>query len=149
MSRANALKSLYAILEANAPLVAALGHTVGATTVDAGARIIADYARLQELPVPCVLMTLAPELPSRAEMTAYQIALQAYGADVYAAAGLMDALEATLDARMGGYKNTGQIAMPLRLSKVEFGLPQPVAFDQLRADAIGQQVIVTLHWVKP
>jgi hypothetical protein len=149
MSRSAAFKSFYAILEANAPLVQALGHTMGATTVEAGARIVADYARLQELPVPCVLMTLAPELPTRTrEEAAHQVALQVYGRDVFEASDLTDRLEAALNARMGGYRNTGEISMPLRLSKVEFGLPQPVPLDQLRADGIGHQIIVTLYWVK-
>lgn len=146
MSRSAALKSLYAVLEADAQLVAALNHRPGATTVEGGARIVADYARLQALPEPCLLLTLAPEVPSSAvrsaEMKRLQVSLQVYGADIFQVEDLVEILERIALA----YRNDGLLGLPQRLLKLEFGAAAPIPFDLIRAQAPGKTVPITVIW---
>lgn len=147
MSRSGALRSLYAVLEADAQLVAALGHSVGASTVEGGARIVADYARLEALPEPCLLLTLsaeaAPGTVRSAEMKRLQVSLQVYGADIFQVEDLIEHLERVVT----GYRNDGSLALPQPLTKLDFGRAAPIPFDLLRAEAPGKAVNVDLIWV--
>lgn len=94
-NRANVLRSVHATLEAHAALATALGHTLGATTVAAGARIVGDDIRLDDLPIPFLVLSFAGGdaiAPAR-ELTTWALDATIYAANVYLAAELVDLVE--------------------------------------------------------
>ncbi len=100
-NRANVLRSVHATLEAHAALATALGHTLGATTVAAGARIVGDDIRLDDLPIPFLVLSFAGGdaiAPAR-ELTTWALDATIYAANVYQAAELVDLVEEACQAQ--------------------------------------------------
>lgn len=146
MSRAAALRTLHKVLESNTELRTLLGHTVGANTVAKGARLVADYAKLDELPVPCILLGLGidqPKARNNQELATLEVTLQLYAEDVFALAELADALEgAVLEYR------SSQAGLPLQLNNLTFGIGQPIPFEVLRVEGVGYQYAISATWAK-
>lgn len=93
--RGDILRAVTKVLEAHAPLVALLGHSVGATRQSQGGRILGFSNRLTELPVPGIVLTIEGgegRAPAQ-ERHEWALAAVLYGADVYQLADLLDAAE--------------------------------------------------------
>lgn len=94
--RANVLRSVHAMLEGYEPLAAVLEHTEAATTVEGGARIFGDDIRLEELPLPCIVLSFdGGEAVTQVHgLTEWQLAAFLYASTVYEAADVLDQIEA-------------------------------------------------------
>ena len=96
--RANLYRDVYTIMEDNADLVAALGHTVGATSLSAGARIIAANISVFDLPRPCVVIVgLDNPRDGQSNQKKSILTLEAHGDDVFDTADVIDKLECMCD----------------------------------------------------
>lgn len=94
-NRAGVLKSVHQVLEGSSGLRTVLGHTVGAQTVQAGARIVGDDIRLDDLPLPMVVLTFdggegVRQVPG---MTTWAVSAYLYASNVYQAADVLDEIE--------------------------------------------------------
>ncbi|WP_036200318.1 hypothetical protein [Meiothermus ruber] len=104
MAKAQALRELYAALEAYQPLVDLTGHRRGASTLSSGARIVGDSVRLRPHPVPGVVLRLGSKNagrggPSQPEKV-WLVTVLIYAEDVFQAADILEALETwTAEAR--------------------------------------------------
>lgn len=98
--RASVLRSVHALLEKHAGLVAALGHTPGAQTVESGARIVGDDVRLEHLELPMLVLSFdgGEAVRQTSGLTAWQLVAFLYAATVYQAADVLDELEAAAAA---------------------------------------------------
>ncbi|MBF6596088.1 MAG: hypothetical protein IVW51_16815 [Thermaceae bacterium] len=100
MAKSQALRELYAALEAYQPLVALTGHTPGATKLPE-ARIVGDAVRLRPHPVPGLVLGLGGKNQGRTQAEkVWDVSLMVYAADVFAAADIGETLETfALDSR--------------------------------------------------
>lgn len=98
MSRANMYRDVYTVMQDDAALVAAVGHTVGATKISAGARIIASNVTVFDLPRPCVVI-VGIDNPRDGQSTQKKsiLTLEAHGEDVFDVAEVIDKLECMCD----------------------------------------------------
>lgn len=94
-NRANVLRAVHSILEKNAALRTVLGHTQGATSVTAGARIVGDDIRLDDLPLPFLILSFAggDAIEPARDLSTWLLDATIYTADVYKAAEVLDRLE--------------------------------------------------------
>jgi hypothetical protein len=101
VAKAQALRDFYAALEAYTPLVQALGHVVGATTLERGARIIGDSVRLRPHPIPSVVIGLGIKNQGRSQAERmWDVAALIYGPDIFLVADILEILEVfSLDSR--------------------------------------------------
>lgn len=95
---ANALRQFYSALASYPPLVTLTGHVVGATTIEAGAAIIGDSARLRPHPIPGVVLTLGSrksngKSTSHEVLHDWEIDLYVWAEDVFQAAAISEAIE--------------------------------------------------------
>src|SRR5690606_10951689 len=90
------LQAVHAILEGAASLTTLTGHTPGATSLAAGARIVGDDVRLESMPVPGIVLgcDAGESLLASREEKNWQLDILAFGRDVFEAADLLDAVEA-------------------------------------------------------
>jgi hypothetical protein len=100
MAKSQALRELYAALEGYQPLVVLTGHTPGATKLPE-ARIVGDAVRLRPHPVPGLVLGLGGKNQGRTQAEkVWDVSLMVYAADVFAAADILETLEAfALDSR--------------------------------------------------
>lgn len=132
--RRDVLLTVHAILEGNAVLVAALGHVVGAASVPAGARIIADGVRLEELPVPGLILSFDTGQPDTgSDVAEWTVLVDAIGEDALQAADLLDLVETI------ALEHTRDPAHPQPLSRL-----QPQAHQRLEAQSPQPFVIVRI-----
>lgn len=98
MSRANLYRDAYTIMQGRAELVTALGHTLNATTISAGARIIASNVSVFDLPRPCVVI-IGLDNPRSGQQTQKDstLTLEVHGDDVFSVAEVIDELECMCD----------------------------------------------------
>lgn len=93
-NRADVLRAVHSTLEKYTPLRTYLGHTVGATSVAAGARIVGDDIRLEELPLPFLVLSFAGGDALRpGQLATWLLDITAYATDVFEAATVIDHLE--------------------------------------------------------
>lgn len=93
-SRANILRGVHKILEADTDLVTALEHSVGATSVASGARIVGNSVRLEELPLPLLILDFDSGAPgSTSDLKTWEAFIDIAANDVFQAADLLDMLE--------------------------------------------------------
>ena len=104
--RSDVIRGVTKVLEAHAPLVTLLGHTVGATKQSTGARILGFSNRLNELPLPGIILAIEGgegRAPAR-ELLEWSLSAVLYGEDVYQLADVLDgAEEALLAYRMNAF----------------------------------------------
>lgn len=96
--QAAALRQFYAALESYPPLVALTGHVVGATTLDAGARIIGDSVRLRPHPIPGVVLGLGSrnqggKSTTHEALRDWEVNLLVWAEDVFQAAEIAEEIE--------------------------------------------------------
>lgn len=94
-NRSGVLKAVHSTLEKNAALRTVLGHTQGATSLAGGARIVGDDIRIDELPLPFLVLSFAggdAVEPSR-ELSTWLLDATIYAANVFKAAEVLDKLE--------------------------------------------------------
>jgi hypothetical protein len=138
------LRSVHQLLEQDAELVEYTGHTVGATSLEAGARIIGDTVRLDELPVPGIILSFEAgdgARPTREDKN-WQLTLLAFGRDVFEAADLIDLIESLC------VNWTRDPAAPQPLNQLRLGPHQ--RFDAEGPGgrtAIGVQIALTVSWI--
>ncbi len=95
-SRANVLRAVHTTLATFEPLRSYLKHQVGAVSLKAGARIIGDDIRIDDLPVPIVILSFAGGdaiLPTR-ELPIWLLDATIYATTVFEAAEVLDRVEA-------------------------------------------------------
>jgi len=99
--RARTLRDFYSALEEYVPLATALGHVVGATTLERGARIIGDSVRLRPHPIPSAVIGLGAKNQGRSQVERiWDISILVYGPDIFLVADILEILEAfSLDSR--------------------------------------------------
>lgn len=94
--RANALRAIHTTLANYEPLRSYLGHTKGAQSIAAGARIIGDDTRIDDLPIPSIILSIGTGdavAPAR-EFTTWFLVATIYAGTVFQAAEVLDRLEA-------------------------------------------------------
>lgn len=138
------LRSVYQTLERYQPLTEYLGHKPGAETLDAGARIIGDTVRLDELPVPGIILGFdaGDGLRPTREDKSWQLDVLAFGRDVYEAADLIDLIEALCG------EWTWDESLPQPLNGFRIGPHQ--RFDAEGPNgraAIGVRIGLTVSWI--
>lgn len=95
-NRAAVLRAVHTTLAKHEPLRSYLKHQLGATTLRAGARIIGDDVRIDDLPVPILILSFAGGdalLPTR-ELATWLLDATIYALDVFQAAEVLDRVEA-------------------------------------------------------
>lgn len=125
-NRANVLRSIVSVLEKHVPLRAYLKHQLGATSLKAGARILGDDIRIDDLPIPCLVLEGGSGdavAPSR-EQKAWLVDITAYGQTVYQVTDVLDLVE---DCALA-YSYDGSLPQPLNRFRV---------LSHERLDAIG------------
>lgn len=142
--RSQVLRSVYQLLEQNTELVTLTGHTTGATSLESGARIIGDTVRLDELPVPGVILGFeaGDGLRPTREDKSWQLSILAFGRDVFEVADLLDAIESLC------VNWTRNPAAPQPLNQLRLGPHQ--RFDAEGPGgrtAIGVQLALTVSWI--
>lgn len=138
------LRSVHQILEAHAPLRAALGHSLGATTIEAGARLIGDSVRLQSLPLPAVILGFdsGDALTPQREAAEWDVEALIYAEHVYQAAELLDLIEsACLNYRY-------QPGLPQPLSRLQPGRHQRLEPDTPIGRVIATRLTLTAYWIR-
>lgn len=140
--RATALRELHSSLEGYAPLVALLGHTVGATSLQTGARIVGDSARLKVAHTPLLVLGLgAGDRGAKGAMNAtssWDVPLLLYYTDVFQGSDLLDALQDWVEQWR---KPPGGIA-----SRVEWAGHQAIDMGpELDPEFLIQQALIRLH----
>lgn len=93
--RADILRLVHRTLETYSPLAAYLGHTVGATSIPAGAKILGDDVRIDSLPIPSIVLgfeTGDSAAPTREEAS-WNLEAVIYAHNVFQAADVLDHLE--------------------------------------------------------
>lgn len=93
--RADVLRLVHRTLETYAPLASYLGHTVEATTIPAGGKIIGDDVRIESLPLPSLVLGFGEgdsAAPAR-EATDWTVEAVIYAHNVFQAADVLDHLE--------------------------------------------------------
>lgn len=116
-NRGQALRSVHQVLETYEPLRAYLKHTKGAPSLEGGARILGDDIRINDLPLPSVVLTFgggAGNLPSREDMS-WLVQATIYARTVFEAADVLDHIEDC--ARSYSYNHT--LPQPLNRFHVE------------------------------
>lgn len=94
-NRANVLRAVHSTLASNAPLRTYLGHQLGAQSIGAGARILGDDIRIDDLPVPALILSFAGGdaiEPSR-ELATWLLDATIYAATIFQAAEVLDRVE--------------------------------------------------------
>ena len=91
-NRANVLRAVFQTLEGYSPLRNFLKHKVGAATVATGARILGDDTRIDELPLPSLVLGFDGGTVGR-DMTSWNLTADAYTKNVFDAATVLDHLE--------------------------------------------------------
>jgi hypothetical protein len=93
-ARANILRGVHKILEADTDLVTALGHMVESKSVTEGARIVGNSVRLEELPLPLLILDFDSGAPgSTNDLKTWDAFIDIAANDVFQAADLLDMLE--------------------------------------------------------
>lgn len=116
MIRANVLRSVYKILEGSTPLVTELGHTVGAISVAAGARIVGNSVRLEELPLPILILDFDSGNPGTSyDEKTWDAFIDIAANDVFQAAELLDLIEAAAN----DYLTANFPALPQRINNFQ------------------------------
>jgi len=144
VARAAVLQSVYRVLEQHAPLRAYLGHVLGATTVETGARIIGDSVRLQNLPLPIVILGFDSGdalLPQR-EAAEWTVEALIYASEIGQAAALLDLIE---DACLG-YRLTPTLPQPL--TRLQPGRHQRLEPDTPLGRVIATRLALTAYWIQ-
>lgn len=137
------LRAVHSVLEQHQPLRDLLGHVQGATTVETGARIVGDSVRLQELPLPLVVLSFegGAALAPQREDASWSLELIIYAEDVYQAAELIDAVEAACVQ----YRYDAQLEQPLSRLKIESH--QRIEPQAPVGRVIAVRVGLSAHWV--
>lgn len=115
-NRANALRSIVSVLEKHVPLRGYLKHTLGATSLKSGARIVGDDIRIDDLPVPILILEGGngdAAAPSREEKS-WLVDVTIYGQTVYQVAEVLDLIEDCA----AGYSYDGSLSQPLNRFRV-------------------------------
>lgn len=115
-NRANVLRSIVTVLEKHPPLRGYLKHQLGATSIKAGARILGDDIRIDDLPVPVLLLEGGngdATAPSREERS-WLVDVTIYGQTVYQVAEVLDLIE---DCSLA-YSYDGSLPQPLNRFRV-------------------------------
>lgn len=94
-NRADVLRAVHSTLEKYTPLRTYLGHTIGASSITAGARIVGDDVRIDQLPLPFLVLSFAGGDALRpGQLATWLLDATAYATDVFEAATIVDHLEA-------------------------------------------------------
>lgn len=116
-NRSGVLRAVTRTLEEHEPLRALLKHTKGANTLQGGARIIGDSVRIDDLPLPCIVISIGggSGIDPRREVGTWILHLTIYGVDVFQVADVLDQLEG-LAVR---WTQNGAVTEPLNRFRVE------------------------------
>ena len=115
-NRANALRSIVSVLEKHVPLRGYLKHTLGATSLKSGARIVGDDIRIDDLPVPILILEGGngdAAAPSREEKS-WMVDVTIYAQTVYQVTEVLDLIE---DCALA-YSYDGGLSQPLNRFRV-------------------------------
>lgn len=115
-NRANVLRAVHTTLTNFEPLRAYLKHTKGATSLKAGARIIGDDIRIDDLPLPVLIISIGggDGISQTREMGQWALNATIYGTDVFQVATVLDHLEAAGVA----WTRDGSLQQPLSRFRV-------------------------------
>jgi hypothetical protein len=96
--QAAALRQFYEALEAHPPLVELTGHVVGARSLEDGAAILGDAARLRPHPIPSVVLGLGSrnqggKATTHEALRDWEISLLVWAEDVFQAAEIAEEIE--------------------------------------------------------
>lgn len=145
MSRAAALKSFYAVLEAHEPLTSFISHTVGATRVSQGCRILGKSVYLDDLTEKLPLIALrVPQNNARgnASPRLMTVQLEAHGKDVYEVVDLLDHIQAACEAfRSNAFPNT-----PAHINGVTVGNDEDLALLDPMLRNPAALILVSIKW---
>lgn len=95
-NRANVLRAVHTTLATFEPLRSYLKHQAGAVSLKAGARIIGDDVRIDDLPIPALVLSFAggDAIEPTRELATWLLDATAYATDVFQAAEILDRVEA-------------------------------------------------------
>lgn len=95
-SRAAVLRAVHTTLATYVPLASYLKHQVGAVSLKAGARIIGDDTRIDDLPVPIVILSFSggDAIEPTRELATWLLDATIYATTVFEAAEVLDRVEA-------------------------------------------------------
>jgi hypothetical protein len=140
--RANVLRSVARVLEANPDLVMALKHTVGAKTLSAGARIVGNGVTFKELPVPVMILDFDSSAPdSNDGISIWDVFVDVFAADVFEAANLLD----LIDDAVSAYRMNTIPDIPRKLNEIRALNHQRIE-PQPPEDLITVRVALRLKW---
>lgn len=138
--RSDVLRTVVKTLEADALLVAALGHSATANSVARGSRIFGFDTRLENIPEACIVLSFADGLPmTPGAIDEWNLTLDIYAPDVYASADLLDHLE-----RIGRDWRSPIVTNPAMLLLFRIGAHQ--ALETGDARLIVTRVALTVRW---
>lgn len=142
--RANLLRDAHKVMEARAELVTALGHTVGATTIASGARILGGNATIQALPRPCLFIVgLDNPRNQQGNEKRSSLTLEVHGDDIFEVADVIDELELMCDA----YR-VNQHTLSTYLHKINFIEDTFIPTPDPAARMAASQITLELIWRK-
>jgi len=117
-NRADVLRAVHTTLATYEPLRAYLKHVKTATSIAAGARIVGDDIRIDDIPIPIVILSFAggdASSPTR-ELATWLLDATIYATTVFQAAEVLDRIEDcavtwsrddTLDQPLNRFRVTG------------------------------------------
>ena len=122
--RADVLRAVHTVLEGNAALVARLNHTVGATTVAAGARILGDSVYLDSITdkLPIIILRVPATRTATNGLRSSTIPIEVHGADAFETSEVLDLLELACT----GYRMADFPTLPVVINQLTAGDDEPI-----------------------
>lgn len=144
MSRSNVLKSVQQVLSSYAPLAELLGHKPEAESVEEGARVVGDTARLElngHLPIIILSFSDSQGVAPQREDKSWEVEVFSYSDDIFGAADVVDLVEqACLEYRLDR-------SLPQPLNQIRPGPAERVASERGAGYLIEFRQPLQVRWI--